>query len=619
MIKLFRPYLGILSRLPGDRWRIVVLVVLMTLAAGLEAMGLGAVMPFVDLVQHRLPGPPFLWLARVLEAVSSDPTRRVAAAGLLLIVVFLVKNIYLAASNAVQMRFVYRRMVAVEKQLLAHYLSRPFEFHLRTNSAELVRNVIAETGVIFQGPMASLFIVAAETITLAVIVIMLTFIEPVAVPGAGLVVGVLAYGMQRFYLNKLARAGAASRDFQTSMLLWASQAIGGVKEIKVLGREAFFVEQFEKAVAGQAEALREYRITTFVPRYVLESLGVVGLVVVSLVVLSRGGTAEELLPLLGVVALAVVRLLPSLARVSAALTDIRFYGKAATALAADLAQQDREEPVRGRAEAGDPIRPTRDVALTGVTFTYKEASRPALADVSLRVAIGEAVALVGPSGAGKTTLVDTAIGLLTPTTGTFDVDGRPLDPHELRRWQRSIGYIPQNIFLIDDTLAANIALGVPPTQIDRARLTAAIRGAHLEDFVRELPEGLATRVGERGARFSGGQRQRVGIARALYVDATMLVLDEATSALDGATEREVVEAIDALRPTRIVLVVAHRLSTVRHCDRLAYMDSGRIVDMGTWDELITRCAPFRVLVAAGGLADPVGPDLSASADADATN
>lgn len=597
MRKLIVPYLRILGRHPGDRWRIAGLVALMTLAAALEAVGLGVVMPFVELVQGRPPGPPFGWFAELLEAATDETTIRVAIAGALLVAVFLLKNGYLAASNAMQMRFVYARMVSVERQLLAHYLSRPFEFHLKTNSAELVRNVIAETGLMFGGPMASIFIVAAEAITLATIVTMLVVLEPIGVPAAGLVVGALAYLMQRMYLGKLGRAGAAARDHQAAMLMWASQAIGGVKEIKVLGRTEYFVERFERAVAGQAEALREYRITAFVPRYALESLGVLGLVAVSLVVLSRGGTSGELLPLLGIMALAVVRLLPSLARIASALTDIRFYSAAAEALARDLTLQD-EETASVPLAIDAPIRPEREVTLAGITFTYAGAAQPALRDVSVSIRVGEAVALVGPSGAGKTTLVDTVIGLLAPQEGRISVDGEPLGAADLPRFQRSVGYIPQTIFLIDDTLEANVALGVHPHDVDRGRLELALRQAQLDDFVRALPDGLATRVGERGARMSGGQRQRVGIARALYLNPSVLVLDEATSALDGATEREVVEAIDLLRPSRIVLVVAHRLSTVRHCDRLAYLEGGRIIDSGSWDELLARCSAFRDLVAA---------------------
>ncbi len=244
------------------------------------------------------------------------------------------------------------------------------------------------------------------------------------------------------------------------------------------------------------------------------------------------------------------------------------------------------------------LAPEKEVSIVGAVVRYAGAEKPALDGATLRVRVNEIVALVGPSGAGKTTAADALIGLLQLEKGHLELDGRRLEEHEIERYSRSIGYIPQSIFLIDDTLRANIAFGVDPAEIDEGRLARAIASSQLESVIASLPEGLDTKVGERGVRLSGGQRQRIGIARALYLEPRVLVLDEATSALDGVTEREVVQAIESVRHERAIVVIAHRLSTVRNCDRLVYMSGGRIVDQGSWDELSARCEPFCTMLRA---------------------
>jgi len=312
--------------------------------------------------------------------------------------------------------------------------------------------------------------------------------------------------------------------------------------------------------------------------------------------LIRGGDTQRLVPLLGALALAVVRLMPSATRVLGALAEVRYYGPTVAALHADLMSV--PDPVFSTVPGGGtrPLPFSQEVKLTDISYTYAEAPRPALERVSLTIQKGEAIALIGPSGAGKTTLVDILVGLLASRTGTIEVDGQILDTTTWRRWQRLIGYIPQQVYLCDDTLGRNIAFGVPDAQIDQARLQHALQAACLSDMVRELPNGLETLIGERGVRLSGGQRQRIGIARALYPDPQVLVLDEATAALDNATEHEVVEALEAARTGRTLIVIAHRLSTVRRCDRLVYMAGGRVVQVGNWDALLAGNEEFRNLV-----------------------
>jgi ATP-binding cassette subfamily C protein len=384
------------------------------------------------------------------------------------------------------------------------------------------------------------------------------------------------------------------------MVKTIQQGLAGVKEARLFGCERFFLDAFRRSGEAYSRSLVVHGVTGILPRYVLEIVGVLALVLVTIAMLGRGAEARAVLPLLGALAVAAVRLLPSLARILGSVAQIRFHKPSLDALydafqleGPDAAQREL------RKDRVPPLRMEREVRMVDVHYTYPGAAEPSLRGVTLRLAKGESVGLVGLSGGGKTTIADTLIGLLTPDRGRVEVDGEPLEGERLIAWQRNIGYIPQTIFLCDDTIRRNVAFGVEDEEIDDERVREALKAARLDELVATLPEGLSTFVGERGIRLSGGQRQRIGIARALYFDPKVLVLDEATSSLDGATEREVVEAIERLRSERTMLVIAHRLSTVRACDRIVLVAKGEILDSGTWDDLLGRSDEFRKLVRLG--------------------
>jgi ABC-type multidrug transport system fused ATPase/permease subunit len=595
MLAIFRPYFRILIRRPGDGARFGLLLGALFLAAVAEAIGVGLVLPFIRLLQdptfsERVPG-----LRRFAAALgASTPTGVVLVAGAGLIAAFVLKGVYLATTNAMQMRFIYTRMVLASRQLLDGYLHKPYIYHVQTNSAEVTRDIISDTNQVFTYAMVSIFVVIVEMLTVIVVGALLVTLEPVAVPVAAVVMGGIALLLQRVFLRRTVSLGAAAREHQTSMMQWANQALGGIKEIQVLGCQDYFIERFTRAIVGQAEALRIYRVTQLLPRYVLETMGVLGLVGVTAVVLLRGGDPARLLPLLGVFAVAVVRILPSLARVAGSMTEIRYNAAASRKIAAEL----ESVPAEARRLTPHAISLEHELCLRNVSVRYPGTTEFALSNVSFDVKRGEAIALVGPSGAGKTTIADVMIGLIQPTEGTLTIDGEALVDANRRAWQKSVGYIPQSVYLIDDSLRRNIAFGVQDNEVDGKRLDEAVLAAQLDEVVRAMPEGLSTSVGERGVRLSGGQRQRVGIARVLYVDAKLLVLDEATSALDGVTERDIVEAIDRLKGKRTMVIIAHRLSTVRNCDRLIHVEGGRVVGTGTWDQLETGSEAFRKLLSA---------------------
>lgn len=360
------------------------------------------------------------------------------------------------------------------------------------------------------------------------------------------------------------------------MIKWVNQGLGGVKESRVLGREGYFVDAYRASSAGYARAMRYLATVSQLPRLYLETLVAGGILLLLGVAMARHEGSEVVVPTLALFGAAAFRLLPSVNRIIASITNIRYHESAVEVIHRDMglmagAGAHREADAPG---PGGELQFAHDIELRDVCFQYPESNVTTLNGVSLVILKGSAVALVGPSGAGKTTLVDVLLGLLQPTSGAVLVDGQDVHAH-LRSWQRRIGYIPQVIYLSDDTLRRNVAFGVPDPDIDDEKVWKALESAQLAGLVRAWPDGLTAVVGERGVRLSGGQRQRIGIARALYHDPEVLVLDEATSSLDGATERDIMSAIEALAGNKTLIVIAHRLSTVERCDRTYWIRDGR--------------------------------------------
>jgi ABC-type multidrug transport system fused ATPase/permease subunit len=360
------------------------------------------------------------------------------------------------------------------------------------------------------------------------------------------------------------------------------QGLGGVKDVKILGREDYFISEYSTQLVGNAAVVRRFSVSQLLPRTGLEILTIAGLAVLVSTMVVSGEDLNNVLPVLGLFGAAAFRLVPAVSRMVSMMQSITVNLPVVTELFHDLALRTSNTPKR---QDHDGF--AHEVEVNDLIFKYETAPTNALSNVSLRVKRGEAVGLVGPSGSGKSTLVDVLLGLLAPASGAILVDGINVQDR-VRWWQDQIGYVPQSIFLTDDTLRRNVAFGLPKSEIDDAAVDAAIRAAQLEEFVKTLPLGLETVVGERGVRLSGGQRQRIGIARALYHNPDVLVLDEATSSLDTETEHGVMQAVQALQGDKTVIIVAHRLSTVEYCDRLYRLENSQIVDEGTFDEVMNR-------------------------------
>ena len=545
----------------------------------LETFSLGLVVPVVGLLtkSEYLKSHP-----RIDELLNyPSQTQFVVGAMLLLVLVYVVKSIFLIGSLWVQYGYSTAVTKRLGRTLFENYLKQPFTYHLQRNSATLIRNS-QNSASVMSGTIDPILSIAADALVTTGMMMLLLVIEPKGTIITILVFALTSLALRRFSSRRIRLWGEAQNFHKGKIIQHLQQGFGGVKDVKILGRENYFVNQYSDHLDGNANVLRRFSLAQAVPRFGLEILMMIGLAsLVSTMVLS-GEELTGILPVLGLFGAAAFRLLPAVNRSILSAQTINLNRPLVDGVAADLGlsiSTTSTKSVHGHLASS--------ISVENLSFSYETSTTQALMGVSIGISRGEAVGLVGPSGSGKSTLVDILLGLLEPTSGRVLVDGTDIHDN-LRGWQDQIGYVPQSIFLTDDTLLRNVAFGLPKDQIDYGAVKSAIRSAQLEDFVASLPDGLDTIVGERGVRLSGGQRQRIGIARALYNNPDMLVLDEATSSLDTETEHGVMQAVQALQGEKTVIIVAHRLSTVEYCDRLYRLENARIVDEGTFSEVTSR-------------------------------
>lgn len=560
-----------------ERKGAVVLLVLMFVGVFLETLGVGLVIPALALFSKTNIGATYPSLKPILEILGNPSQETVASGGMLcLVAVFLLKNLFLALLAWQQQRFTFSTMEKLSERIFALYLSQPYAFHLLRNSAELIRNATDEVAIFTSNVIASLIQLIAELLIIVGIFVLVVSIEPIAVVVVGTAVGALALLYDRLMKGHVARWGGLRQHHSVQMLKHVQQGLGAVKDIKLLGREKEFIREYQFHNRRYAEIGALHNTVLQLPRLGLELFAVASMAALVFSMLSQGRSLESIVPSLGLFAAAAFRVLPSINRVVGATQALNFGLPVVRTLRSEL---DLPAPLAlGDTSVRIPFQ--RAIVLDQVSYCYPGAARRSLDEVSLFIRRGECVGFVGPSGAGKSTLVDVMLGLLAPDSGELRVDDRNVQDI-LRPWQNQIGYVPQVIFLTDDSVRRNIAFGIPDEKIDDAAVRRALRAAQLEEFVYGLPNVLDSVVGERGVRLSGGQRQRIGIARALYHDPAILVLDEATSSLDSVTERSVMQAVSELHGRKTIVIVAHRLSTVENCDRLYRLERGRIVNEGT--------------------------------------
>lgn len=567
---------------PPERRRLAWLAGLMTSSAVLETFGIGLVIPAIAVLTQPDLASAYPAVVPALNALGNPPQAVIVSAGMfLLVVAYFAKSAFAAFVVSRQTRFTFELQGRLSDRLFTLYLRQPYAFHLQRNSAQLIRNLVNEVRELSLTAVMSGMLLVTEGLVICGIATLLLFVQPVGAIAVVTVLGLAVAAYQRAIAPHVRRWGQERQHHEGMRIQHLQQGLGSVKDVKVLGCEEEFAAQHHEHNIASARAARQHYTLLEVPRLGLEFLGVVGLTVLVLTMLAGGRDVSAIVPTLGLFAAAAFRLMPSLNRMVVAMHSWR-YGL----VVIEHLHEELQLPVPDTATSLRTIRGFQaELRLYDVSYTYPTGPAPALTRVSLEVRRGESIGFVGASGSGKSTLVDVILGLLTPQAGEVVVDGCDIQS-DLRGWQDQVGYVPQSIALTDDTIRRNVAFGVAEAEIDDAAVTRALRAAQLEAFVAGLPGGTETTLGERGVRLSGGQRQRLGIARALYQDPPILVLDEATSALDTETEAGIMEAVTALHGQKTIVIVAHRLSTVEHCDRLYRLEAGRVVQEGAFADML---------------------------------
>jgi ATP-binding cassette, subfamily B, bacterial PglK len=571
-------------------------------ASFLEATGIGMVGPFIAVATNPDALKAGSSLANIITFFGGGhllgtPEGRqqvLPIVGGAVVLVFYIKSLLSFYVQKYIFQFGFAQRSRLFSRLLSAYSRAPYTYHLNHNSSELVQNMVNETEQFsHQVLMPVLFVFSNSLLVLAVLtlLVMTNALALIVVLG---IFGVTFLLFQRFK-NRISHWGQEKAESFASSIRIINHALGGLKEVRVIGCESYFEQQAAEEARRYAVSGASYIAFSNLPRYAIEAFMVTFLVGFTFAYLMFNKNADGLSSILGIFAMASIRMLPAVSMVVSSISSLRYASHCLDKMYMDLKDLEKILPhaERLKLEENQGYGATRrtlpfsnEILVDQVAYRYPTASDPSLKGVTLKLKKGESIGLIGRSGAGKTTLVDVLLGLLTPESGDIQVDGKSIYDQEIRAWQNMIGYVPQNIFLTDDTLERNIALGVPDHLIDPERMAQAVKAAQLGDMVQMLPQGIKTVLGERGTRLSGGQRQRVGIARVLYHDREILVLDEATAALDNETEVLISDAVKALGGTKTLIIIAHRLSTIEHCDCIYMMERGQVVKSGTYEEVV---------------------------------
>jgi ABC-type multidrug transport system fused ATPase/permease subunit len=589
--------------LPAKKISLVLLLILFTFVSSLEVVGIGLIGPFISLASN--PDAVIQqndWIRWIYNQLGLTQTSQmVALIGAVVILIFCFKSFMSWSIQSYIFKYSYIQRGRLVSKLMRSYLDAPYTFYLTKNSAHLIDHVVGETTQFANSILSTLLSSTANLLTLIAISILLCIASPLAVVSLVFIAAPLAL-LFNLFREKVQIWGKELYEANQGMIQSVNHGLGAFKETRVIGCGSYFEEDCATQAERYANASIGFYAFKLSPRYITEAMLVIFLVGFTSISLFLNQNMEELTSTLSIFALASIRLIPAFSNLASGISSLKNSSYALNQLYSDLKElenieNDKNQELEARSNLVQKLehqqvlkedksfRFNHQVVLEQVTYSYPNASEIALEKISLTLEKGKSIAFIGKSGAGKTTLADVILGLLTPQSGDIQVDGQSIYSN-LRLWQNLIGYIPQSIFLTDDTIERNIAFGVPDHLINSERLDKAIQGAQLKDVIDNLPDGVKTRVGERGVRLSGGQRQRVGIARALYHERDILVLDEATSALDNETESLVTEAIQSLSGSKTMIIIAHRLTTVQDCDCIYRMEKGKIIQSGSYREVV---------------------------------
>jgi len=578
LIKLWR------ILVPNERNSAIFLLILIIIGMFFEMLGVGIVVPVMTAIMNpevliNYPGGSSLQELIGVYGQSGIIITVLIAMSIL----YVCKTAFLAYLSLKQADFTYGLLSSVSGRLFESYLSQPYEFHLINNSAKLVRNAVTETQVFSLYVISPAISLLAELLVLVGITLLLLYIEPIGSLVAMITVCFVAFAFYALSKKWSAQFGNLRQHHEALRIKLLQEGLRTVKEVILLGRTENFIKLYNKHAKISATSAGRQAVIGQLPRLFLELIIILGLAVLVAVHIYQGHGVNDILPVLVLFAAAAFRLMPSVNRILIAMNSLQYGMPVLNVLYNELLSA--KEQKRNKAIHYLDDTPVAQVELRNISYKYSGRHESVLTDINLKINFGEMVGVVGSSGAGKSTLVDLFLGLLSPASGSILVNGNNVDIHS-KAWKSRIGYVPQNIVLVDDSIRRNVAFGLEDADIDEVKVVSAIKAAQLESFVSSISEGLDTLVGEHGIRLSGGQRQRIGLARALYSNPDILVLDEATSALDVQTESDVMSAIRSMHGKKTILIVAHRLSTVEECDRVVRLDQGRIIQIGSAQDVI---------------------------------
>ncbi len=557
--------------------RLFQLMILILVGTALETVGVTAIVPFISAIMYPEQILENKYARMAFELLRlQNVSQFIILLAILLMLIYILKNIFLCFMYYAQFRFVFNNQRRVSTKLISCYLQQPYSYYLEHNSSELINNGTGDVSTFFNTVLNCIVVITDVTVCSALLVVLLLSDVSITIT-VTMVVLLFVISFYKKYRKRLARLGKQRRDYSIRSSKLLRQSFGAIKEVKVLGKEQFFVDAYEDSYKKTTESQRQVSTLTVYPKPVMETLCVVALLSIVVIKIHAGTEISSFITTLSVFALAVIRMLPASSRISTNLSTIISNRASIDAIYNDLQDIKQLESSEDECDKDVQLPFYEKIELRNIQFSYGREDKNVLDDINLVIPRNHSVAFVGGSGSGKTTLADIILGVLFQQSGKLLVDDIEVVDSCRRHWQSKLGYIPQSIYLIDDTIRNNIAFGIPEKEIDDQRIWEVLEEAQLKDFIEGQPEQLNLIVGEHGVRLSGGQRQRIGIARALYRNPEVLILDEATSALDNETESAVMEAIDALAGKKTLIIIAHRLSTIENCDLIYRIEGGKAI------------------------------------------
>ena len=584
-MSIFKKILFLLS--PIERKRLNFLFILILVMSIVDLIGVGSILPFVTVLSNPETVETNIYLNKIYKTSFLFGVKSIKDflifLGITVFFLLILSIILKSITTYLQLRFVQMREFSIGKFLIESYIRQPYSWFLNHNSTDIGKNILSEVSQITSGGLKPLLdLISKGVLSIALITLLILTDLKLAIIISSLIGGayLLFFILIRRFIDRLGQDRVKFNQFR---FIAVNEAFGGIKDIKIGGLEKFFIKRFSKSAYNYAHTQAHRQAIGELPRFILEAIAFGGILLILLYMMTVTGNFNQSLPIISLYALAGYRLIPALQHVYTSFTQLRFVKPAIDKMYDEI----RKLKLIENYQTDDDLEMKKKIVLKNINFTYPKSEKKILSDINLTIPAKSTVGFIGVTGSGKTTAIDIILGLLEPQKGSVEVDGKTITINNSRNWQKQIGYVPQNIYLNDDTIESNVALGINPNKINIDLLEKACKIANIHDFItNDLPKKYKTTIGERGIRLSGGQRQRIGIARALYNNPKVLIFDEATSALDNKTEQLVMDAVNNLNNDITIILIAHRLNTVKKCDIIFKFEKGKLIKSGSYNELI---------------------------------